>query len=344
MTSLKVETISVDVPSDAPSDKNDHFIPEAEDRAKEVAIRFISSERTIVFPCTTNEQEILCRRSEYFSNILTNNEKETVDIPEEDAVNAISFLVELVKDKSRNSLTLGWDQSWVMFSAKWQAMEYVAVFADIADKHIKSVVGDMEEKEPPPKESFFFTVFDGDNDIENVNAYANKIYDATDEKNQCGATIYQQRDDINKVIEYWEPTKSWTWIPREHLGTNMCCAQEVKPLQGAHPDIKTVTEVEFYTGKPDPDEWPKPFKVIITPIAPPAAQKPPLHSSADVKLFWLMCEAILQFPALAKADGLIKSKEDLLTVLQKKRHLTDKGAMTKILTAGDLFDLFVNSR
>jgi hypothetical protein len=57
----------------------------------------------------------------------------------------------------------------------------------------------------------------------------------------------------------------------------------------------------------------------------------------------MMCEAILQFPALAKADGLIKSKEDLMAVLTKKRHLAIKESMTKVLTACDWFDLFVSS-
>jgi hypothetical protein len=55
------------------------------------------------------------------------------------------------------------------------------------------------------------------------------------------------------------------------------------------------------------------------------------------------CEAILQFPALAKADGLIKSKEDLMAVLQKKRHLLDKGKMATLLSTCDLIQLFVTS-
>ena len=121
---------------------------------KEVTLRFVSSARSQVFTCTTKDQEILCRRSEYFSSILSRNEKDTVEIPEEDAVNAINFLTELLENRKLTHNTLGWKHSWVMFSAKWQATEYVAVFADIADKHIKSVVGDMEEKEAPPKESF----------------------------------------------------------------------------------------------------------------------------------------------------------------------------------------------
>jgi hypothetical protein len=274
---------------------------------------------------------------------LTNNEKETIEIPEEDAVHAINFLTEILKNKPLNSLTLGWDQSWVMFSAKWQAREYVAVFADIADKHIKSVVGDMEEKEAPPKESFYFSVFGEDEDIGNVKRLGSKIYDATDEKNMFGATIYQQRDDHNRVIEYWEPFKEWHWKPRVILGTDMGSAQEVKPLQGEHPDIKTVTQVAFATGDPKPDNWSEPFKVIITPIAPPAAPEPPLPSSADVELFWMMCEAILQFPALAKADGLIKSKDDLMAVLLKKRHLTDIAAMKRCLKFEDIAQLFINS-
>ena len=121
----------------------------------------------------------------------------------------------------------------------------------------------------------------------------------------------------------------------------MCGVYEVKPKQGAHPDIKTVTEVKF--GKPGPDAWSKPFKVTITPIAPPVAPEPLLPSSADVELFWMMCEAILQFPALAKADGLIKSKEDLMDVLLKKRYLADEDFMSKVFTYGELFKLFVSS-
>jgi len=314
---------------------------QGEQMKQEVTLRFVSPERTLAFPCPPKDQEILCRRSEYFSGILTNNEKETIEIPEEDSINAISFLAELLKNKTLNSITVGWDQSWVMFSAKWQAREYVAVFADIADKHIKSVVGDMEEKEP--KESICFMLCDCDNDMDSVKRFGNKIYDATDEKNQYGATIYQQRDDHNRVIEYWDPYKTWQWKQRGSLGTDMCGAQEVKPRQGDHPDIKTVTEVSFTTGKPEPDIWSKPFKVIITSIAPPASPEPPLPSSADVELFWMMCEAILQFPALAKADGLIKSKEDLMAVLLKKRHLTDIAAMKRCLKFEDIAQLFINS-
>jgi hypothetical protein len=121
----------------------------------------------------------------------------------------------------------------------------------------------------------------------------------------------------------------------------MCGVYEVKPKQGAHPDIKTVTEVVFSTGKPEPDHI---SKVIITPIAPPVTPQPPLPSSADVELFWMMCEAILQFPALAKADGLIKSKEDLMAVLVKKRHLADEDCMAKVFIYGELFKLFVSSK
>jgi hypothetical protein len=305
---------------------------------KEVTLRFVSSKKSQVFTCAPDDQEILSRRSEYFSSILTNNEKETIEIPEEDAVHAINFLTEILKNKPLNSLTLGWDQSWVMFSAKWQAGEYVAVFADIADKHIKSVVGDMEEKGSPPK-SIYFHVDGDDKGIYNMKVLGNKIYDATDEKNKYGVTIYQQRDDHNKVIEYWEPTKSWIWKTREILGTNRCNAREEKPLQREHPDIKTVTQVTFATGKPAPDDWSKPFKVIITPIAPPAAPEPSLPSSVDVELFWMMCEAILQFPALAKADGLIKSKEDLMAVLLKKRHLVEYRIMEKLFSIRDVFQI-----
>jgi len=200
-------------------------------------------------------------------------------------------------------------------------------------------VGDMEEKEAPPKESFYFSVFGEDEDIVNVKIFGSKIYDATDEKNMFGATIYQQRDDHDLVIEYWEPTKKWHWKKRARLGKDVCNAYECKPRQGDHPDIKTVTEVTFGSGKPEPDHLTKPLKVIITSIAHSASPEPLLPSSADVELFWMMCEAILQFPALAKADGLIKSKEDLMAVLLKKNHLTHKGAMTKTLTASDMFDL-----
>jgi hypothetical protein len=56
-----------------------------------------------------------------------------------------------------------------------------------------------------------------------------------------------------------------------------------------------------------------------------------------------MCEAILQFPALAKADGLIKSKQDLMKVLLKNRDLVQKDIMTRVLTTADMFDLFVGS-
>jgi hypothetical protein len=272
---------------------------------------------------------------------LTNNERETIEIPEDDAINAISFLAELLKNKSPNSFTLGWDQSWMMLSAKLQAWEYVAVFADIADKHIKSVVGDMEEKEAPPKESVYFT---GDyKDMAKVKIYGEKIYDVTDEKSMFGATIYQQRDDHNLVIEYWDPTKKWLWKPKEVLGTRMCGAYECKPRQGEHPDIKTVTEVSFTTGKPEPDIWSEPLKVIITSIAHSASPEPPLPSSADIELFWLMCEAILQFPALAKADGLIKSKEDLMAVLLKKKFLGNKDMMKAVFSFEDMFNLYVTS-
>jgi hypothetical protein len=185
-------------------------------------------------------------------------------------------------------------------------------------------------------------VCDGDSELNNVKRYGNKIYDATDEKTQYGVTIYQQRDDNNKVIEYWEPTKIWQWKKKTSLGTNKCSVREFKPKQGAHPDIKTVTEVQFSPNNPD-DAWSEPFKVTITPIAPPVAPEPLLPSSADVELFWMMCEAILQFPALAKADGLIKSKEDLMDVLLKKRYLADEDFMSKVFTYGELFKLFVSS-
>jgi hypothetical protein len=197
----------------------------------------------------------------------------------------------------------------------------------------------MEEKEASQK-SFYFSVHGDGKDIGNMKVYGDKIYDATDEKNMFGATIYQQRDNHDESIEYWEPIKAWAWKPRTALGTSKCGAQDVKSRKRAHPDIKAVTEVEFATGKPKPDNWSDPFEVTITPIAPPASPQPPLPSSADVELFWMMCEAILQFPALAKADGLIKSKDDLMAVLVKKPQLADKAMMTKTLSASDWFDLF----
>jgi hypothetical protein len=81
----------------------------------------------------------------------------------------------------------------------------------------------------------------------------------------------------------------------------------------------------------------------MTSIAPPIAPDPPLPSSADLELFWMICEAILQFPALAKADGLIKSKEDLMAVLLKKRHLTDITAMKRSFKFEDIAQLFIIS-
>jgi len=57
----------------------------------------------------------------------------------------------------------------------------------------------------------------------------------------------------------------------------------------------------------------------------------------------MMCEAILQFPALAEADGFIKTKEDLMEVLLKKKHLVEIISMRRQLTFEDLAQLFVSS-
>ena len=100
-----------------------------------------------------------------------------------------------------------------------------------------------------------------------------------------------------------------------------------------------MTEVVFATGRTSTDDISEPVKVIITPIVPPAAPEPPLPSSADVELFWMMCEAILWYPALAKADGLIKSKEDLMAVLLKKRHLVEYRIMEKLFSMRDVFQI-----
>ena len=54
------------------------------------------------------------------------------------------------------------------------------------------------------------------------------------------------------------------------------------------------------------------------------------------------CEAILQFPALAKADGLIKSKEDLMDVLLKKRHLFNMEMMQKCLSFEDTIKMLTS--
>ena len=57
-----------------------------------------------------------------------------------------------------------------MLSVKLQAREYVAVFADIVDKLIKSMVGDMDKKEAKLKEGFSL-VLNGDYDIPNLKRY-----------------------------------------------------------------------------------------------------------------------------------------------------------------------------
>jgi hypothetical protein len=57
----------------------------------------------------------------------------------------------------------------------------------------------------------------------------------------------------------------------------------------------------------------------------------------------MMCEAILQVPALAKADGLIKSKEDLMAVLAKKKFLGNKEMMKNVFSFDDMFNLYVSS-
>jgi hypothetical protein len=246
-------------------------------------------------------------------------------------------------------------QSWAILSAKWKAHEYTDMFADVADEHIKSVARTLEEQEQDtlevqtPKESVFFAAVGGSaSKVPSfTERFVNRIYDATDEKNEYGATIYQARDDHNLVIEYRETVKNWVWKERSLLGKGQCHAFEVKPLQGVTADIQTVTEVRFSTGKPAPKHLSDPLTVLVAPIyapiAPPALPEPPLPSSADVELFWLMCEAILKFPVLAKSDGLIKSKNDLMAVLSNNRNLVQKDIMTRVLTAADVFDLFVNS-
>jgi hypothetical protein len=97
---------------------DDHSSKEEKEQrtVRDVELRFVSSARSQIFTCTPNEQETLRRRSDYFKGLLENA---TIEIPEENAVDAISFLAELIRDTSPTSITLGLVHSWVMFSAKW---------------------------------------------------------------------------------------------------------------------------------------------------------------------------------------------------------------------------------
>jgi len=105
---------------------------------------------------------VLRRRSEYFAELLANNNEDAVEIAEEDCINAMSFIATLLKDKAPTTNSLGWDESWVGLSVKWLAREYSEVFADMADRHIRAVVGKLEERvaseERAARGSVFFAV------------------------------------------------------------------------------------------------------------------------------------------------------------------------------------------
>ena len=89
-------------------------------------------------------------------------------------------------------------------------------------------------------------MLNGDYDIPNIKRYGNKIYDVTDEKNLYGETIYQQRDDHDLVVEYWEHSRTWDWKERRKLVTLRCVdVIEVQQLERVNKNIKTVTEVQF---------------------------------------------------------------------------------------------------
>jgi hypothetical protein len=239
----------------------------------EVTIRFRSSDKQRDFVCSPEEQDVLRRRSEYFAELLANNDEDTIEIAEEDCINAVSFLVTLLKDKAPTAHSLGWDESWVGLSVKWLAREYSEVFADMADRHIRAVVGKLEERKALRKQAargcVFFAVPAG-TDMGEAKGFENKVYDATAEKNVHGVVIYQMRDDPDKVIEYWEPLKRWAWKTREALGINTGRIVEVRPGQGASPDLTTVTEVAVTTGKPAPENWSAPIKICpLTPTVLP---------------------------------------------------------------------------
>jgi hypothetical protein len=306
----------------------------------EVTIRFRSSDKQRDFVCSPEEQDVLRRRSEYFAELLANNDEDTIEIAEEDCINAVSFLVTLLKDKAPTAHSLGWDESVVGLSVKWLAREYSEVFADMADRHIRAVVGKLEDRvaseEQAARGSVYFSVPAG-TDMGTAKGYENKIYDATAEKNEHGVVIYQMRGDPDKVIEYWEPLKRWIWKKRADLGTNKGYIQEVQPGRGASPDLTTVTEVVVATGKPAPDHASAPIKITITPLPTP----PPPPSSADVELFWAMSEAVLKYPALARQGGLVREKRGLMKLLSKKgmKALMAKEAMQRVLSHGDTIDL-----
>jgi len=307
-----------------------------------ITLIFTGLIRTQAISCTLDELEILCRRSEYFVTVFRNNvyidKRNIITIPEEDATSAISFLVELLRDRSSLLQVLRWDENWVRMSIKWQTLEYIAAFSDIADKHIKLVVGSWNEnKQLSSMTSVYFSSFGTE-----MHDYEDAIYDATDVYNIFGVQVYQKRNNTNKVIEFWAPFHGWVWKPRSHLGDVKGCIFQVSAVKqtcSAQPNITSVSTVRFATGCPAPADVSQPVNVNIVPAVSPPAPEPPLPSSADVELFWMMCEAILWYPALAKADGLIKSKEDLMAVLLKKRHLVEYRIMEKMFTMRDVFQI-----
>jgi hypothetical protein len=309
------------------------------DGIADITIRFNSGKRQQVFTCSPEDQLILGQRSEFFATLLegevNGGSESAIDLFEDDAIAAINFLTELLRNTPASSYTVGWNFSWVLLAAKWQAREYTQVFADMADRHIKKMIGDVREKKKG--KSFCMLVPSSTH----ITGFENQIYDPTNEKNKFGYTLYAMRGDANKVVDFWQPTRTWQWKLRSNLGGNFCYAYDNKAAQGnPDPPLEAVTEIKTWNQTVTPNIWSEPTKVSIVPIESPAVVEPPLCPSAeDLGLFWAICETILLCPCLAKPDGLVRQKDDLLKVLTRKKHLMDKEAMKRIFSPEDWFDL-----
>jgi len=293
-----------------------------------VTLVFFNSTQSKSLVCSGDEQEKLLSQSEFFLTLLGGLDQKVIEIPEDEPSIAVALVLDLV---ARDPVfpNLKWNTRWARICVKWQLTDRVSGFAEKAHNHFVKLLQEQKERFNDAQSIFFLAP-------DEVTG-ANNIFDPTDEVNSHGEIIYQMRDDPNSVIEYWAPLKHWQWKYRSMIGTSMAHVKETRPLQPAsQPALQAITEVKFATPKGVWDD--KSVKVTVIPLGLPKVQPLP-PSKDDIDLFWFMCEAIIQFPALAKEDGLIRTKEDVMNVLAKHEELWDKTILKRIFSQDDILEL-----